>query len=155
MHEFLISASIGGALIVLTCLIVYEVLRVVWGILPRLTIPHRMRILVVISAVFIVHIVNIWIYATAYYLLINHFGFGSLSHSVSLANAVHPTFWDVLYFSSVTYSTVGFGDLLPTGGLRLIAGAEGINGIIVIGWTVSFTYLAMEKFWTLSGSKRS
>jgi len=155
MQEFLISGAIGGVLITLTCLIVYEALRIVWGLLPRLTIPHRMRILVVISAVFLVHIINIWMYAIAYYLLINELGFGALSHSVSISDATHPSFWDLLYFSSVTYSTVGFGDLLPTGGLRMIAGAEGINGIIAIGWTVSFTYLAMERFWSMSGTKHS
>jgi uncharacterized membrane protein YgdD (TMEM256/DUF423 family) len=148
MQEFFLSGLISAGLIVFTCLLVYECLRIIWGILPRLTIPHRMRILVVISGVFAVHIVNIWIYAIAYYLLIHFTDIGSLVSGTITGNHRALDFWGYLYFSAITYSTVGFGDVTPVGGLRMLAGAEALNGIVVIGWTVSFTYLAMERFWT-------
>jgi len=28
--------------------------------------------------------------------------------------------------------------------MRLIAGAESLNGLVLIGWSASFTYLTME-----------
>jgi hypothetical protein len=36
---------------------------------------------------------------------------------------------------------------VPHGQLRLLAGVEALNGLLLIGWTTSYTFLAMEKFW--------
>lgn len=52
-----------------------------------------------------------------------------------------------LYFSAETYTTLGYGDVLPHGDLRLLAGLEALNGMLLIGWTASYTYLSMERFW--------
>jgi hypothetical protein len=45
------------------------------------------------------------------------------------------------------FTTLGTGDLVVSGPLRLIAGVESLNGLVLIGWSASFTYLSMEKFW--------
>jgi hypothetical protein len=42
---------------------------------------------------------------------------------------------------------LGYGDVLPHGDLRLLAGLEALNGILLIGWTASYTFLSMERFW--------
>jgi hypothetical protein len=39
------------------------------------------------------------------------------------------------------------GDPDARGPLRLIAGVKSLNGLVLIGWSASFTYLAMEKSW--------
>ena len=31
--------------------------------------------------------------------------------------------------------------------MRLLAGVEGLLGLLMIGWSASFTYLMMEKLW--------
>ncbi len=54
---------------------------------------------------------------------------------------------DFFYFSITTYTTLGVGDLHPRGPLRLIAGVESLNGLVLIGWSASFTYLEMARFW--------
>ena len=148
MQEFIVSGTLSALIILLTCFLVYECMRIIWGILPHLKMPHRLRILVVILGVFGVHILNIWIYGIAYYLAIHYSSIGTLTGNTISAGIYHLDFWGCLYFSAVTYSTVGFGDITPEGGLRMLAGAQSLNGIVVIGWTVSFTYLAMERFWT-------
>ena len=33
----------------------------------------------------------------------------------------------------------------------MIAGVEALNGLLLIGWSASFTYLAMERYWPLHG----
>lgn len=53
-----------------------------------------------------------------------------------------------LYFSAETYTTLGFGDLTPAGPVRLLAGVEALNGLLLIGWSASYTYIAMERFWS-------
>lgn len=45
---------------------------------------------------------------------------------------VKPQFWEALYFSVITFSTVGFGDITPLGLTKLIAGLEAICGIFII-----------------------
>ena len=52
-----------------------------------------------------------------------------------------------IYFSSVVYTTVGFGDLLPVGALRILTAAEGLAGLAMITWSASFTFLAMQRLW--------
>lgn len=40
-----------------------------------------------------------------------------------------------LYFSAETFTTLGYGDVVPHGDLRLLAGIEALNGLLLIGWT--------------------
>jgi hypothetical protein len=152
MQEFLITAAIGIGLIVLCSLSIYEVLRLTWARLPKLSVAPRLRVLLVIGVVFLSHIANIWIFGVVYYVLAQA-GMGTLSGAVINSGMYHLDFFGYLYFSAVSYSTVGFGDVTPEGGLRMIAGVEALCGFILIGWTVSFTYLTMEKFWELPHRK--
>jgi hypothetical protein len=62
-------------------------------------------------------------------------------------------FPEYIYFSTVSYTSLGLGDLYPTGALRLLTGVEALQGLAMIAWTGSFTYLAMEKFWILHGAR--
>ncbi len=132
-------------LVFLTILIHYETLRIASRWLPQLHIPPRQRILTVIIALFAAHTIEVWLHAVAYYLLADHFGIGTFGGHFSKG------FDDYLYFSTVTYTSLGFGDVYPLGGLRLIAGVETLTGLVMIAWSASFAYLAMEKFWELHG----
>jgi uncharacterized protein YjbI with pentapeptide repeats len=42
-------------------------------------------------------------------------------------------FYDTLYFSVVTFTTLGYGDMLPHGAFRLVAGSEALSGILFTG----------------------
>jgi hypothetical protein len=138
----LLAMAFSGALVLATILIHYEALRVTSEHLSDLPIPRRLRILVVVVAVFAAHTVEVWLYGLGYWLFSGHFGVGELRGAGAVAS-----FTDCIYFSAVTFSTVGFGDLTPHGALRLIAGVEGLNGLVLITWSASFTYFAMEKYW--------
>jgi|GEM_PF-78746 len=50
---------------------------------------------------------------------------------------------DYVYFSFTTYSTVGYGDLVPVGDLRIMAGIESLLGLVLVAWTASFLFLEM------------
>lgn len=137
-----LSASLVLAFIVV--LIHYETLRFTSSLLPRLSMQPRPRILVVILAVFCAHLVEIWLYALCYYLLASQFGLGGSSHEHH--------FMDYFYLSSESYASLGYRGTTPLGSLRLMTGIEAIVGLTMIGWSASFTYLTMEKFWGLHGS---
>lgn len=72
----------------------------------------------------------------------------------SLAGHIEGGLLDYFYFSMATYTTLGIGDLHPSGVMRLVAGVESLNGLVFIGWSASFTYLTMEEFWGPKAKER-
>ena len=66
-----------------------------------------------------------------------------VSPSVSAASGL----LDFVYFSATVYTTLGFGDLVPTGAVRFLAGTEAVTGFLLISWSASFTFLEMQRFW--------
>ncbi len=139
--NLLIATASTLFLVFLTVTTHYEVLRLISEIIPKLKIPPRFRILVVIYGAFFAHTVEVLVFACAYYLLTNHLAIGSF-HGLQNSD-----FFSFFYFSAVVYTSLGFGDILPHGHMRLLAGAEALLGLLMIGWSASFTYLMMEKVW--------
>lgn len=153
MPNFILISLISTLIIGVTSLVAYETLRIVWGVLPRLNIPPRLCVVVIIVPIFTIHIFNIWIYAAVYFLIENFLSLGYLTGNIQPAALSYDSFIDRLYFSVSTYTSLGLGDILPTKDLRMLSSAEVLNGLVMIGWTISFTYLAMEKFWSLPHRK--
>jgi hypothetical protein len=104
-------------------------------------VPRRAQILVVIGGVFLAHLVEVTLYAFAYYAVQTWMGLGRID------GEIEGGILDFFYFSITTYTTLGVGDVHPRGPLRLIAGVESLNGLVLIGWSASFTYLEMARFW--------
>lgn len=128
-------------LLVLTTLIHYEALRGLSVALPRLRLPSRTKLIVVIIGSFAAHIAEVVLYAVAIYALARWFGVGTLG------SMPVPSLDMSLYFSAETYSSLGYGDVVPHGPLRMLAGLEALNGLLLIGWSASYVYVAMERFW--------
>lgn len=143
----LVAVMASVALVVATILMFYEVLRLTSNHLSDLPIPPRARIIVVVLACFLGHTIAVWIYGIAYWTLAQGWEGGGFT-GVPMRG-----FLDHLYFSVVTYTSLGFGDHLPVSHARLIAGVEALNGLLLIGWSASFTYLAMERYWPLHGGR--
>lgn len=58
------------------------------------------------------------------------------------------------YFSIVTYTTVGYGDLVPPDAFRITAGVEGLTGILMCGWSTGFFFAVVSRFYRLHGGPR-
>jgi hypothetical protein len=129
-------------LLTATVLLHYESFRATSALAARLSIPPRTRILVVITGILVAHLLEIALYAFAFFAMQEWMGIGAV------AGATDGTALDYFYFSNTTYTTLGVGDVHPIGPLRLVAGVESLNGLLLIGWSASFTYLAMGEFWT-------
>ncbi len=56
-----------------------------------------------------------------------------------------------LEFAFENYTALGYGDVVAGGGWRLIGPITGLNGLLLIGWSASYTYIAMERFWNEDG----
>jgi hypothetical protein len=130
-------------LIVLSTVVHYEVLRALSAALPRARVQPRAKLLLVMFAVFAAHTLEIVLYGAAIWLLVAA-GSGTLQGDLA-------TFENCLYLSAETYTSLGFGDVVPQGPLRLMTGVETLNGLLLIGWSASYLYIAMERFWNASG----
>ena len=75
----------------------------------------------VVLGLFAVHGAEIWLYALVYLEI------GALA---GLEQAV--------YFSTITYGTVGYDDAGFHPAWRLVAAIEGINGVLLMGWSTAF-----------------
>lgn len=135
-------------LVVLTTVVHYEVLRLMAVRLPDMSMPTRAKLMVVIFGAFIAHFAEIALYALAIFMLVRVTGVGTLGGSA------HASLAQCLYYSAETFSSLGYGDVAPQGSLRLFAGMEVLNGLLLIGWTASFTYISMERFWKETGHGR-
>jgi hypothetical protein len=57
-----------------------------------------------------------------------------------VAKGVFPDIAAATYFSIVTYTTVGYGDLVATTEWRILAGAEALTGILMCGWSAALFF---------------
>jgi Ion channel len=53
-----------------------------------------------------------------------------------------PSSW---YFSAVTYTTTGYGDLVLRPPWRLVGGVEALTGILMCGWSTGFFFAAASR----------
>ncbi len=51
------------------------------------------------------------------------------------------------YFSAVTFTTLGYGDVTLSSEWRLLSGFEAIGGILLIGWTTAFMFAVLQRTW--------
>ncbi len=89
---------------------------------------HRSRLLAmntVVIGVFAVLTAEVWLWAAAYSVI-----------------GVVDGFETALYFSTTTFSTVGFGDVVPHPEWRMLAALEGVNGFLLIGWSTAYLIAA-------------
>ena len=133
--------SATGAAVVCSVLVHYEGLVQTFGRLFRLRVQARVKVLLGILAVIALHVVEIWIFGLALWLLLRWPECGSI------AGAEAGGLLDAVYLSAVSFTTVGFGDLAPVGAIRFLSATESLIGFVLIAWSASFTYLEMERFW--------
>jgi hypothetical protein len=64
-----------------------------------------------------------------------------------------PDMHSALYFSSVTYTTVGYGDLVLPEGWRLAGGIEALTGILMCGWSTGFFFTIVSRLYQARQAK--
>lgn len=138
----IILISLNLLLVGVAVLIHFETLYQLSNRLPDPLIHSRYRVLVGVCIILIAHVVEIWLFAAGYYGMLHIKGMGSLS-----GNITELTLLDCSYFSFITYTTVGYGDIVAHGYLRFLTGLEALTGFVLITWSASFLFLGMQKYW--------
>ena len=143
--NLVVVAAAAGA-VALCVLVHYEGLLLTSRGLQRVGGQQRVKVLYGIFSMLILHIVEIWIFGAVIWLLLHWPACGYIVSGAS-AKLGMLGLLDSVYLSAVTYTTVGFGDVVPVGPIRFVSGMEALTGFLMIGWSASFTYLEMERFW--------
>lgn len=120
----------------------YYALGFMYEKLPKLTLRARANISLGFIGALLTHITETFIFAVCLFWL-DHVTPGS----ALLSTLAEPTFGDYSYYSFVVYTSLGFGDIVPTGVLRTFTALEVLTGLILIAWTASFMYLQMQRYW--------
>ena len=132
---------VNGALVVAAILIHYEALRLLSTLIPKWPLEHRVKVVSGLLGAMTAHVIEIWVFGFGYFMLVMSGRFGTL------AGHYEHTLLDSVYFSFSAYTSLGFGDIYPTGYLRFLAGLETLTGLVLVTWTASFMFIEMQKFW--------
>lgn len=131
------NLALASAMVALTVLIHFGGLlrlsHLMSGAHARLrTQTERLRqalvILLAVFGIFALHTVEVWSYAICFWRM----------HEIE-------TFEAALYFSTVTFATLGYGDLVLSEKWRLFAAIESVNGVILVGWSTAFLFTVTSR----------
>lgn len=137
----LLVVFVTAATVALAVLVHYEGLAGLSTWLARPQLQRRRKVLLGVYGVILLHVVEIWLFGSSLWLLLK------VPDTGAILGTSRAPFLDAIYLSSITFSTVGFGDLAPVGPVRFLSGTEALTGFILITWSASFLYLEMEKYW--------
>lgn len=119
----------------------YEALQRLNRRMPSWKLAKHPRILVMMLCILGVHILEIWMFGIGIFLAVQAPALGQL------VGAEAPRLLDAVYASATTYSTLGYGDLVPEGAVRFLFGTEALVGLLMITWSASFAYFEMQRYW--------
>ena len=57
------------------------------------------------------------------------------------------SFETAVYFSFVTFTTLGYGDITLSESGRLLSGIQALNGILLVGWSTAVLYAVVQILW--------
>jgi len=58
-----------------------------------------------------------------------------------------PDLHSAFYFSAVTYTTTGYGDLVLPKDYRFVGGVEALTGVLMCGWSTGFFFAAVSRLY--------
>jgi voltage-gated potassium channel len=67
--------------------------------------------------------------------------------SVFLRAGELPNLETAVYFSLAAYTTIGFGDVVLGPGWRVLAGIEGLTGLVLVGWSTAFVFAIVNRMY--------
>ena len=65
-----------------------------------------------------------------------------------------PDLASALYFSAVTYTTTGYGDLVLSKEWRLVGAIEALTGILMCGWSTGFFFAVVSRLYAEDVDKK-
>ena len=95
--------------------------------LAKSLLRSTLRIAAFVLWLFLATILEVWVWATLYLVL---GAFGSVEEAA--------------YFSTVTFTTLGYGDITLDETWRLLSSFEAANGLLMFGWSTALVFVAVQ-----------
>jgi len=95
---------------------------------PESWMRHGAAIMFVVMGLMLLYAIEVWLYAGAYLII------GAL-----------PDLETALYFSTVSFTTIGYGDVVLGERWRLVGAIEGANGLLLFGWSTAFLFSVISR----------
>ena len=134
MHLVLIALALLAACVIVQSLGTLAMIHWLARVRRVFESPYVVRrvglLLGVFTFIVLLHLIQITLWAAVFW------GEGEL-----------PTLEKAVYFSTTTYTTVGFGDVVLGPGWRVLAGIEGLTGIILVGWSTAFVFAIVNRMY--------
>ncbi len=99
---------------------------------PKYGNTHIM--VVIVLGIFFTHSIEAWIWAVFYW---QFTGIDTIQQAV--------------YFSTVTYTTLGYGDITLSENWQLLSSMQAVDGILMFGWSTAFLVSIRSNFWSKRG----
>ncbi len=139
--DYVVAFTVSLIATISTVMLHYEAFIGLTRIVSQSKISHRRRMLLLVFGLLVAHIVAIWVFGVSAWWLIQVQGIGELAGYDTLV------FLDYIFMSAVTYSTLGYGDMIPLGPVRFLYGTQGLVGFVLITWSASFAFIEMQNNW--------
>lgn len=101
--------------------------------------PLRRLVPVTVVVMIIAHLFEIALYGAIFALAAGPLRLGHFDGAAKMGAT------EFFYFAAEAYSSFGYGDIIPTGGLRVIASVAPLNGLLLLAWSGSFLYAAVHQ----------
>lgn len=102
---------------------------------------HSMRVLsLTVLVLLLLHVIEIEVWAMAYLYFLPEDQLGTAEEAA--------------YFSFVTFTTLGFGDITLPYPIRIMSGIEAINGIMLGGWSTALLFAVVQRTWQDMGHRK-
>jgi voltage-gated potassium channel Kch len=135
IQQLLLAFALASATVVLHAVgTVYIVMPAsgVWNRRQEAAAPIRpvLALTRLVSLLLVLHLVEVTVWAAAF----------------TAANVL-PDFDTSLYYSLKSYTTVGYGDVLPPNSWRLLGPIEAAVGILMLGWSTGIIVAAVQRIY--------
>lgn len=87
-----------------------------------------LMVAVIVLGFYVLHGLEIWFYAIVY-------------RSIGAVENLR----DAVYFSTITYGAIGYTDIAIAERWKIVGAIEGINGVLLLGWSVAFFVTTMMR----------
>jgi disulfide bond formation protein DsbB len=130
------QALVGGIACIL-CIAIHAafmivVVRVAHAVVARVSARAPLLLIATmiatVSVLLIAHVLEVIVWTLAY---------GAVGAA--------PAGADLLYFAFVNYTTLGYGDVIPTEGWRLLGPATAMCGVLMFGWSTAVIFDVLRK----------
>ena len=130
--QFLVGGIVCVCNITIHALVMTVVVRVARASATKKRSHPSLRLIITmiatVSVLMAAHVLEVFVWSLAY----------------SIVGAAPPG-TNLVYFAFVNYATLGYGDVTPVEGWRLLGPITAMNGALMFGWSTAVIYDVLQK----------